>query len=54
MSSSISNEIMFHDLYQKYDLCVGESTNGKLLKNIAQLEEISYFTPSKINSYIQP
>lgn len=38
---------MFRDLYQKYDLCVGQSTNAKLLKNIAQLEEISYFPPSK-------
>lgn len=47
MSSGISNEIMFHDLYQKYDLGVGQSIHGKLLKNIAQLEEISYFTLSK-------
>ena len=54
MSSSISNEVMFHDLYQNHDLCVGQSTNGKLLKNIAQLGEMSDFTPSKINSCIQP
>lgn len=54
MSSSIFNKIRFHDLHQKYDLCEYQHTDGKLLKNIAQLEENFYFTRSNINSCTYP